>query len=235
MYTCPHNLDLEEFIMTEKALTELKREILRKVESAARDGEIQNVILNSKLLEAVEGLLADYRSIESKFEDLRRSFTLQSDTELPLSPPNGMLKNEGKNDETLSAKAQGKLRREAFIEIARRKGKRLEQVKGVRYNTEQGDLLGVASASERSQGRWSLGLPPARYGTFVLLCEDTKGAIHTFIASRDFTQKIMYKLSRDHNGQIKLNVKKTGSKFYLVIPGNQDEPIANMKDQFDNI
>ena len=109
--------------MTEKALTELKREILHKIESAARNGEIQNVILNSKLLESVEGLLADYRSMESKFEGLKRSFTLQSDAELPLSPPIGNIENEKKNDETLSAKAQGQLRREAFIEIARKKRK----------------------------------------------------------------------------------------------------------------
>lgn len=216
--------------MTEKALTELKREILHKIESAARNGEIQNVILNSKLLESVERLLADYRSIESKFEVLKRSFTLQSDAELPLSPPIGNIE-----DETLSAKAQGQLRREAFIEIARKKGKRLDQVKGVRYSTEHGDLLGVASASEKSPGRWALGLPPARYGTFVLLCEDTKGEIHTFIASRDFTQKFIDKLSRDYNGQIKLNVKKTGSKFYLTIPGSHDESIVNLKDQFENI
>ena len=221
--------------MTEKALAELKHEILHKVENAARNGEIQNVILNSKLLEAVEGLLADYRNIESRFEDLSRMFTRQSNTDLPLSPSNKTLENGEKNNETLSAKAQGQLRREAFIEIARKKGKRLEQVKGVRYNTDQGDLLGVASASERSSGRWSFGLPPARYGTFVLLCEDTKGEIHTFIASRDFTRKFMDKLSRDHNGQIKLNVKKTGSKFYLAIPGSHDESIVNLKDQFENI
>ncbi|MCY4352142.1 MAG: hypothetical protein OXC45_03430 [Gemmatimonadetes bacterium] len=221
--------------MTEKALTELKCEILHKIESAARNGEIQNVILNSKLLESVEGLLADYRSMESKFEGLKRSFTLQSDAELPLFPPIGNFENEKKNDETLSAKAQGQLRREAFIEIVRKKGKRIEQVKGVRYNTEHGDLLGVASASEKSPGRWALGLPPARYGTFVLLCEDTKGEIHTFIASRDFTQKFIDKLSRDYNGQIKLNVKKTGSKFYLTIPGSHDESIVNLKDQFENI
>ena len=37
------------------------------------------------------------------------------------------------------------------------------------------------------------------------------------------------------NGQIKLNVKKTGSQFYLTIPGSHDESIVNLKDQFENI
>lgn len=212
-----------------ESLGELRSGILSKIEEAAQKGETLKVTTSSKMLEELEAIRTAFDSLEHRFEDLRGRFEFQ-----PIAPslePTTMKMNRR---EHLSAKAQGELKRQDFIDTARRNGVGLTYIKGVKYRSPRNNLIGIASANENRQGRWFLGLKRDAYDAIVLLCEDNNKHQLTFILPSSFVRDLLPKLSSDQSGdQLKFNVVRSHNRFHLKVPNIEDQPLDNMVDRFD--
>ena len=210
-------------------ITQLRETILQRVEHAARTGSARDVVGSSKLLEATEGLLGSYDSVESGLEKIKSRLNGAPGTISQCPVP---VESNGR-----SAKVKGEKRRQAFLEDARSRGIEMTRIKGVRYRSPNHNCVGIPSAGESDdyRNRWFLGLPPYSYDGFVLLCEDRTGQIHRFVAASDFSNQVLPRLSRDNAGQIKFHVTRDGGRFYLDVPGSERLSINALLERFEDL
>ena len=216
----------------------LRESILQRVELAARTGSARDVVGNSKLLEATEELLGSYHSVESRFQEIKSKANGTQAAETALKVPSTSIAMNSPDRTELSAKAKGKLRRQAFLEDAESRGIAMTQRKGVCYrSSKKCRRVGIASASETDKypNRWLLGLPSGSYDGFVLLCEDRTGQVHRFIAGIESSREVLPRLSRDNTGQIKFHVTRDGGCFYLDIPGSERQPLNAFLERFEDL
>ncbi|MFC1526219.1 hypothetical protein ACFL6X_05335 [Candidatus Latescibacterota bacterium] len=211
-----------------------RESILRRVERAARDGCAEEVMLSSRLLAAVEELLKGFDALEARFRGIQEEANgahsiglgpvAARDDAYPGSP--GM-----------SAKYKGEQRRQAFLADARGMGIAMERIRGVQYKSPKQQRVGIASASEteKYRDRWFLGLAPAAYDGFVLLCEARSGVTYRFIASTEFARDVVPRLSRDNAGQLKFHVTRKHGSFNLDVPGSGRVAIDGLLEQFENL
>ena len=208
-------------------ISNLKTQLMSKVSSCAASGNTDGVIYNSKLIEELKEISKSYSYLETKVLKLKESFTTES------SPV--VQRSHGRTADVISAKAKGEERRKIFIQRAEMKGITLNQIRGVRYNSKNHNLIGIASASEVTPNHWFMGLPPEQYDTVVLLCENDKGNVITFIPPKDFIQKYFNHFSRDKKGQIKFNINKKFDKYLMSIPDTDGFDVRYMIDNFENL
>ena len=69
----------------------------------------------------------------------------------------------------------------------------------------------------------------------MLLCEARNGTIHRFIASKEFAERTVPKLSRDHAGQLKFHVTREKGSFFLDVPGAARVSIDGLLERFENL
>jgi hypothetical protein len=207
---------------------QLRTLILKAVSKAANEGNSEAVSTNSKLLEEVDEIFRVYDSVESRLDAAKERF-------VSLGPDGCLPSSEDKARIRVSAKALGKQRRDQFVEKARGKGVHLTPVKGVKFTSPQNRLIGIASASESISNKWFLGLPPADYDLVVFLCEDSDGVVWSFIPSNDFILQWLPLLTRDETSQIKFNIRKEGTSFSLLIPGQDRVSLRTALDKFENL
>ena len=210
-------------------ITQLRESILQRIEHAARTGSARDVFGSSRLLEATEELLGSYDSLESRLQEIKARVHGANGVSPQCPSPE---KTNG-----LSAKAEGKRRREAFLADARSRGIEMIRIKGVRYRSPNHNCVGIASASEtdKYRNRWFLGLAPSSYDGFVLLCEDKTGQVHRFVADSDFSALVLPQLSRDNAGQIKFHVTRNGGRFYLDVPGSERLSMNALLERFEHL
>jgi len=199
-------------------INQIKNERLRKIKEAATNSDTDSIISNSKILEEVERLEKKLNEISNTLDNLE-SYTFE-------------ITNE-KNIEEVSAKERGNIRRNEFIEKIKTIGINLIQKRGVIYKINDGRLIGIASASERIPNKWFLGLPGNNYDHVVLLCENSKKEVLSFILSKDFYKKYENNLSSDSNGQIKFNIYLRNGKYQINIPQTGNINIDEFIDKYD--
>jgi hypothetical protein len=209
-------------------LAGLSSEIHARIREATQKNETESVIANARILEELEDIRRLFSSLESRYQNLKVRFGHPTGNQLSLSA-------EEKTVRVISAKAQGMKRREGFLKIALQRGIELTQIKGVQYRSRDNKLVGIASAVEDKRGRWFLGLAPADYDTFVLLCEDKNKRVITIISTVSFAKDVLPRLSTDITGQIKFNVKRFNDRFFLTIPNEREQSLDGMIDNYENL
>ena len=213
----------------------LKEDLIVKIRESALNAETYQIVSHSKVLEETENLLRQYEGLERKFKNLKnRSFR-----------PNIYLSSHKSDksdsitvidDNIQSAKEKGEQRRQKIIkEIYEKYGEELFQIKGVKYRSSKYNLIGIASASERSPNRWFLGLPPDEYEIIIFICEKRSGRMFQFILEHNFVSKYLPYFYRGSDGQIKFNLTKKGENFYIQMKESNQQKISHMLDKFENL
>lgn len=195
-------------------INRLKEQTLNNIQMAAAKAETDTVISHTKLLEKIKEFEKNsYLELESLEKKIFHPD--QKDIDV-LSKETHQL-----NDKKVSAKEKGRIRRNNFIKKLESLGIVLSRVKGVKYRTQNGSLIGIASASEdvKRNNYWFLGLPKGDYDTIVLLCESSKGEVYNFILPDAFYKQNESNFSRDSNNeQVKFNISLRDRKFLMTIP-----------------
>ena len=217
-------------------IEQARNSILKEVEQAARGGSTREVVARSRMLEVAEELLASHDALEARFRAFARQVDSGGDEPPPRPPASTGAEAEGERPRD-SAKAQGERRRQTFLADARERGIHMDRVAGVRYASPTLRCVGIATASETEKypNRWFLGLAPADYDGFVLLCEDRSGLECRFVAPPHLAASLLPKLSRDEVGQIKFHVTRDDGHFYLDVPSHGRVAIDALREQFANL
>ncbi len=215
----------------------LKSEILQNIEKSLKKNDSARIVASSKLLEELENMYSRYQNLEKQIVTFKKLFnSTDIDAKHTIIPKSIEAESQVKKP---SAKAKGEIRRRKFIEQAQENGINLIHLKGVKYKSNKHNLIGIASASEKSPDFWFLGLPglpmTGKFDTVVLLCENKSGEIFTFIPPKEFLLKYFDKFSRDSNDQIKFNIRLKHNKFYMIIPGLENQEIDSMLDSYENL
>jgi len=220
-------LNYKETIMELKTRIEnLKSKILKNIEEAAKRGNTEKILSNSKIVEEAERLIKRWEEINSAVNALEKGANSTDEHTIDFERVPA-----SKDIHEFSHKQKGKIRRNEIIRELKTMGVSLFPVGGTTYKTKNGNLIGIASASERLPNRWFLGLPLKSYSSVVLICENKSGELLNFILPKDFLNSNIDKMSHDEYGQIKFNIVLKGESYQLRIP---DEGFANIDNFRDN-
>ena len=214
----------------QKRIIQLKTQVFRKIEDAAKVGNTSSVVSRSKIIEEIESLEKQLNNVVNSLYSIEELLKRNGKDLKPMD-----IYSVGLKDDSISPKKKGEKRRTSFINHVINLGIDVTQMKGVRYKVNNKNLIGIAYSSETRKNRWFLGLPSENYITTVLLCERENGQILSFILSKDFYFKIKNLLSTDENGQHKYNITLRNSEYQLMIPQRGYEKINLFLDNFDNL
>lgn len=203
------------------AITQLmdeKTHVLGKIAEAAQRGDSQDVLALGERLEKVESLIRRHdnlvRDISSLNGEDSRSKTIPSPRESLATQRS----KEQNGPRLTSGRGIGKTIRSAFLKELVEKGIHLRQMKGTIYETQSGQRIGIAFATERKPDRWFLGLPLGGFDHAILLCERETGDTVEFWLSKNFFDD--YGNNMSHSGdQMKFNIARRGSGYVILVPG----------------
>lgn len=188
-------------------------------------GDVHTIVVQTRIVEDVEYMLNRYIDLENSLKHLENRIEFfHANKSLPTESYSMQPSDSTIQDKPLSNREIGALKRHEFVrDIKLHEDITLLESKGAIFSTNSREAVGIAYASERQQNRWFLGLPDSNYHAFVLLCEPKIGGMKRFILPRDFYQRIRNHLSVKNN-QLKFNVSKKKSRYYLSVPsiGNID-------------
>lgn len=140
-------------------LLDEKTELLERIAEAAKRGDSQEVLARGEKLEKLESLICRYENLVRDISSLDPRGSGPSVVS-PLPEHRGTQNGrERKGRHSTSGKGVGKTIRSAFLEGLSEKGIQLRQIKGTIYETQSGQRIGIAVATERKPDRWFLGLP----------------------------------------------------------------------------
>lgn len=95
-----------------RQIENLKSKTLKRIEDAAKKGDTKTILSTSRIVEETEKLIRRWEEIKSAYEDLDKRVSLNEisgdsfEKELPII----------NNDNELSPKKKGKVRRNAFVQ-----------------------------------------------------------------------------------------------------------------------
>lgn len=214
----------------QKRITQLKTQVLKKIEDAAKIGNTSSIVASSKIVEELESLEKQLAQVVNSLDSIEKLVERNSGLDsLEIST------SFASQEKGVSPKKRGQERRTAFVERAQQFGIEILQLKGVRYKVNNRNLIGIAYSGETRPNRWFLGLPPEDFDTIVLLCERKNGQILSFIFSKEFYEKVKNLVSTDENGQFKYNIAFRNGEYHFMIPERGYEKINLFLDNFDNL
>lgn len=217
-------------------LTKLKSAALAAVEESAKSGDAGRVVKAAEGLRELQSLEEQLDTICRKLQRLAR--TDSRDGERKDVSQNPQSSTNVSIHPVLSARRKGDERRALFVEGLRADGIDLVRIKGVIYEaTGTGMRVGIASAScnEKDPTRWFLGLPGGEFDHAILLCEDEDSHILGFSLDPEFLGEQTEVLSRDARGQVKFNVVRSGSSYFLSVPGRGGINIDRTRDNYGSL
>jgi hypothetical protein len=197
-----------------KRIENLKGKILTKIEGAAKKGDTEEILSNSRIVEEAEKLIKRWEEINSAVDVLEK----RANSNIIIPPEKILI---SKNFEGGSPKKKGKVKRNDLF-----------HVEGTTYKTQNGKLVGIAYASERLPNRWFLGLPLKDYNSVILICENKSGDFLNFVLPEDFLGRFLKKLSHDDFGQVKFNIFLKGENYQLRIPGEGYDNVDNFQNDY---
>ncbi len=199
-------------------LAGIKRKVLRKIEHAAASRHTRLVSSLSALAlraEEDEELLAKIERRIAAYES-----EIGSDEPRDLGSILDLIRGESRLTRTAKSRGRGnsgEIARQQFVKAGKERGYSLKQASGVTYQTTMGKVVVLPSATEQRPDRWFLGIADERPDVVVLLCQKEEGALLEFIIPSAMISKVWRDLSRS-GGQVKFNVSRTGSDYWLVVP-----------------
>ncbi len=195
---------------------DLEHRMMLSIEDAAREGDAEKIKRLADLLEGVHRETDWLNGLESRLGqyDERLRATLNGSAASALSstaPAAPVLPAQGK-------KQRGEAKRQAYA-----KAHQLREVERRVFRSQEGDIEGVAYASdEKRKNKWWLGLPDREYNLVALICEGTHAGLVFEIPVADLGSD-WRQLSRS-GGEVKFNVKRDRQDYVLQVPhlGNRN-------------
>lgn len=209
--------------------------LLRDVAAAARKQDVPTVIRLLGNLQTLGSLIRRQEEIDRRQEEVDGTLAaLKQGLAVPPVPGARMPDDTATDDGSeTSSKERGRKHREDFVRTLGTLGIPVEKVKGQVFRTSHGLRVGIAYASEskRNKDGWFLGLPENDFDHAVLLCDGSNGKLTHFSLPSQFMDKHSRSLSRK-NGQLKLNVRRRGEEFFLLVPPRASVSIDAFRDNF---
>ncbi len=210
-----------------KRITHIKENALNEIQKAAKKGDTNSIIVNTKLIEKTVSLFKNLDRIEAAVEALEKIEV--TDSELDLF---GVRSHEV--EEELNPRMRGEIRRKEFNEKLHSQGIKLTRKGPTLYETEGGGLVGIAYASERNPYHWFLGLHPKDYCALVMLCENERGDVLSFVLPEEFYDEYKHKFSSS-KGQLKFNIHLRGETYRMNIPRGDQVILNEFLDNYDSL
>lgn len=214
-------------------LLKIKSIALAKIEEAAKTGDTESIIANSKIIEEIERLAKKTKEIIISVEFLEKK--MNTDLNLEISKNNFEPEISIPNGDIFTSRQRGKQKREFFIKKLREKNIQLNPFSGETiFSDEKGKIIGIAFATERQPNKWFLGLPERDYDAITLLCERENGVVLNFVFPRDFCIKYKDNFSKS-KGQMKFNVVNRHGSFLLLLSGVMNPDITKFVDYYETL
>jgi hypothetical protein len=207
-------------------LEQLWERIAQRATEAVLQRDVAGLTRWRDAAEEFDLLLKETQSLEKKV--LAFELAIENPSQ-PAATPVPVLSNKVVElPERLSPKTMGSLIRTEWIEqLGNTHG--IELVgHGKRYRTKSDVSIGIAFANElpNMPNRWFLGLPDERVDIVSLLCQSKDRQVYDIVLPVTELGPKWDDLSRS-KGQLKFNIRKDGSNFFLLVPRN--EPIIVTK------
>jgi len=202
-------------------LDSLKTLIIDRASEAVRMRDLPGVGLLGALANECDSLQTEVSSLERRVAAMKASLNGS-----PSSPPPAPVALSVGSGPATSPKAAGAQARSRWVAALRERGITLNGY-GKRYQATSGHAVAVAFANELPEldDRWFLGLADEHTDVAVLLCRSLGQALYDFILPVHELRTVWRLLSR-HRGQIKFNIRKSGNRFSLLIPGSEPVDIT---------
>ena len=196
-----------------KQLRDTQQQILKKIANAAQKGDVQILSSLSNAAASYDSLIKEQVDLDSRVAHLVDAVRNQAQA---TTPATAARPGAGTSPKRAAAAVRAK-----WVEGVGGHG---IQLKGhrKRFHTAEGESVGIAFANELDgmPNKWFLGLVDEPTDVAVLLCRAATGKIYDVVLPVTALGKGWKILSRS-NGQIKFNIRKEVTDFYLSIPGNK--------------
>ena len=210
----------------------LKAELLAEIASAVRQQDSAKIYDATERLRRFESLMQEAYSLA---KPQKSGFHSNSN----VSPSMKVLAHEPSSgtNSTKERRERGERMRAEWINQISKLGKALTPIRGALYRNSQGDVVGIACASERKQpnGAWWLGLPDGKFQRAVLLCAPSNGKVFAVCLPRNFIDSHSHHLSKSNVGQRQFTIIKRAEKFYLRLKSNDPIEITSYIDKYSNV
>jgi hypothetical protein len=216
----------------EERLDEIKGEALKKIEHAAKKGDIQALFENMRIVEKAEQLIRRLQEIGAATDVLEKEASGRDGVRVIRIKRSAKRYVPEKVEEGVSPRMRGEILRNGFVQNLQSFGINLIRKKGSVYETQTKGLVGIAYASERNRDHWFLSLPPNDYDCMIFLCENEKGEVLSFILPGEFYHNHRHQFS-DSKGQLKFNIHHRGGRYELNIPGGTKETLNQFEDNYE--
>lgn len=199
-------------------LAAVKKKAMKKIEQAAVSCDTRLVSSLSALASRIE----EDEEVLAKLESRVPSYESEIGSDHPgdLGSILDCLREEARSTRTSKSRGRGDLgqiARQEFVLAGKERSYSLAQVSGVTYRTTAGKTVTIPFATERRPDRWFLGITDEKYDVIVLLCQNDDGRVLDFVLPHSMVSEFWEELSRA-GGQVKLNVSRTGTDYWLVVP-----------------
>ena len=203
-------------MVTTEDLMVLKNQLLAKASEAVRAGNVPALSAISAKAAECERLIAEAQDLDERFSSLS-SYLHTSAERLALHdgpPPLSTARPR-------FAKRDGAEMRAQWIADMKAKGVQLQGY-GKRYTTAFGVTVGLAPANELDghPNKWFLGMADEPTDVIVLLCRSRSGKVYDLVLPVPVLGRCWALLSRS-GSQVKFNLRKDGTVFLLLVPGNE--------------
>lgn len=199
-------------------LQKIRAKTLKSIQAAASIGDSENIQNETARLAQIDSLIAQQSALDNEIAALQGG-------EIPPSEKPGVFPEaRSRKEGELSPRAQGARRRSDFVHDCAKRGITLNHVKGSLFKNPKGEQVGIASASERKDNAWFLGLPANEFKHAVLLCENKQDRIFAVCLAKSFLDQYGKNLSESKN-QTKFNVALRHGNYFLSVPSIGPVPI----------
>lgn len=195
-----------------------KTQLLTQITEAAQRGESQDVLAASERLKKVESLIHRYEKLVCEISDLNAESRKSGSFEDTRGGRRVLADKDRMQPDAKSAREIGKTIRAAFLQKVSEDGYHLRQIKGNIYETQSGQRVGIAVATERQPDRWFLGLPLRGFEHAILLCRRDTGDTMEICLPKTFFAEYGDNMSQS-KGQMKFNIARRGKGYVILVPG----------------
>jgi hypothetical protein len=205
-------------------LLRLRQKILDEIGLAVESKDSRRIMAETARLAEVENLIERQEALDKQIAAISRGVERASSTQLLIDATVNAPTTAGSPREAGSAK------RREFVRACAAQGILLTPKKGVLYENARREVVGIATATERKEKAWFLGLPSNGLLHAVLICEQSEGKTLSVCLPRFFIEKYWAALS-ESKGQKKFNVRSRGGSYVLLVPGFDPIPVDEYVDR----
>jgi hypothetical protein len=191
------NLEIE----TWSELTAVKTDVLKLIQSLAKEANEGRLISTNDWLRSAVNLEKRYEVLASEAREVIRRGREVLQPIAPTHSGNSKLTREEFPEDELEAnasgddsggKARGRECRGAYLRRESERGKPLKRVRGQQlFRNAEGVIVGIAYGGEKRKRKdtWFLGLPANEFNAAVLICECLSGKCEVFNLPSNFIER----------------------------------------------